>query len=109
MAYIIQRDATHVVQAAADRAREDGALDWAEALECAVERLEMLPLHAVEPIVYAHWIANNICSHCKKSIFGYAIQQGYDRCPYCGAHMVPYERPKDKPNDTQGGETSDAH
>ena len=34
-----------------------------------------------------HWIANNMCSECWKSIYGYAIQQGYIFCPYCGEKL----------------------
>ena len=34
-----------------------------------------------------HWIANNICSICKKSVKGYAIQQEFYYCPNCGAKM----------------------
>lgn len=34
-----------------------------------------------------HWIANNMCSECWKSIYGYAIQQGYIFCPYCGERL----------------------
>lgn len=38
-----------------------------------------------------HWIANNMCSECWKSIYGYAIQQGYIFCPYCGERL-DYEK-----------------
>lgn len=38
-------------------------------------------------VIHAHWIANNICSNCKQSITGWAIQQGYTECPNCHAIM----------------------
>lgn len=33
------------------------------------------------------WIANNICSFCKKGIQGWAIQNEYLYCPHCNAMM----------------------
>ena len=38
-----------------------------------------------------HWISNNICSNCWKGIKGYAIQQGYIFCPFCGERLE-YEK-----------------
>lgn len=45
-----------------------------------------------------HWIANNICSNCWKSIKGYAIQQEYIFCPFCGERL-DYEKEPAKPKD----------
>ena len=45
-------------------------------------------LEKLEKRTYAgKWIANNICSICKKSVKGYAIQQKFYYCPNCGAKM----------------------
>lgn len=40
-----------------------------------------------------HWIANNICSNCWKSVKGYAIQQGYIFCPFCGERLECEKEP----------------
>lgn len=40
-----------------------------------------------------HWIANNICSNCWKSINGYAIQQDYIFCPFCGKRLEHEKEP----------------
>lgn len=45
-----------------------------------------------------HWIANNICSNCWKSIKGYAIQQGYIFCPFCGERL-DYDKEPAKPKE----------
>ena len=45
-----------------------------------------------------HWIANNICSKCWKGIKGYAIQQGYIFCPFCGERLE-YEKEPAKPKE----------
>lgn len=41
----------------------------------------------VAPVVHARWIGNCMCSVCHGSSNGWAVQQGYDFCPHCGAKM----------------------
>ena len=41
----------------------------------------------VTKVRHGRWIANNICSECRKSIMGYAIQNRYLYCPHCNAMM----------------------
>lgn len=40
-----------------------------------------------------HWITNNICSNCWKSIKGHAIQQDYIFCPFCGERLEHEKEP----------------
>ena len=37
--------------------------------------------------VYGRWIANRICSNCRKELTEWAAQNGYHFCPNCGANM----------------------
>ena len=45
------------------------------------------PAEDVAPIVHARWIANRICSNCRKELTEWAAQNGYFYCPNCGAKM----------------------
>lgn len=37
--------------------------------------------------VHGRWIANRICSVCRKELSEWAAQNGYQYCPNCGAKM----------------------
>lgn len=39
------------------------------------------------PVVHGRWIANCICSVCRKELTEWAAQNGYNYCPACGAKM----------------------
>ena len=45
------------------------------------------PAEDVAPVVHARWIANRICSNCRKELTEWAAQNGYLYCPNCGAKM----------------------
>jgi hypothetical protein len=45
------------------------------------------PSADVEPVIHARWIANRICSSCRKELTEWAAQNGYFYCPNCGAKM----------------------
>ena len=47
----------------------------------------------------AYWIANNICSNCRKSVKGLAIQLKYYYCPHCGYLMSGTWHDLDKMNE----------
>ena len=38
-------------------------------------------------VVHSRWIANRICSNCRKELTEWAAQNGYLYCPHCGAKM----------------------
>lgn len=45
------------------------------------------PAADVKEVVYGRWIANRICSNCRKELTEWAAQNGYHFCPNCGANM----------------------
>lgn len=53
----------------------------------AYEDVDNFDLADVAPVVHARWIGNCMCSVCHGSSNGWAVQQGYDFCPHCGAKM----------------------
>lgn len=40
---------------------------------------------------HARWIANCICSNCRRDVGCWAIQAGYEECPNCHASMDAWE------------------
>ena len=51
------------------------------------DEIAEMPTIDAAPVVHGRWIANRICSICRKGLTEWAAQNGYYYCPNCGAKM----------------------
>lgn len=63
---------------------DEGAL---EGVQTCLDVLLEQPVVDAVPVVHGRWIANRICSICRKELTEWAAQNGYRYCPNCGAKM----------------------
>lgn len=61
--------------------------DFDKGVMFVLEKLDALPVAEVTPVVHGRWIANRICSVCRKGLTEWAAQNSYYYCPHCGAKM----------------------